>query len=238
MTSELQKNQAELAELEREAAWKEMAKQVAHEIKNPLTPMKLALQQLVIASKDKSKNFDSLFDKVSKTVLNQIENLSQIASEFSRFAKMPSLNLEKIDLVSVINDTLNLYQDEKIKIEFNSDVLSAEVEADKSHLRRVFINLIRNSIQADANLINISLNKISENYTVLVKDNGQGINSDDKEKIFDQNFTTKKQGMGLGLAISRRFLESINGSIKLVSSAFGETSFEIIIPAFDKETKS
>ena len=238
MTSELQKNQAELAELEREAAWKEMAKQVAHEIKNPLTPMKLALQQLVIANKDKNKDFDSLFDKVSKTVLNQIENLSQIASEFSRFAKMPSLNLEIIDLVSVINDTLNLYQDEKIKIDFKSDCSFAPVEADKSHLRRVFINLIRNSIQADANLINISLEKISENYSVLVKDNGQGINSDDKSKIFDQNFTTKKQGMGLGLAITRRFLESINGSIKLVSSAYGETSFEIIIPAFDKETKS
>ena len=93
MTSELKKNQIELAEMEREAAWKEMAKQVAHEIKNPLTPMKLALQQLIISYKDKSKDFDKHFEKISGTVLNQIDNLNQIASEFSRFAKMPSLKI-------------------------------------------------------------------------------------------------------------------------------------------------
>ncbi|MCK7520209.1 MAG: hypothetical protein MZV64_22210 [Ignavibacteriales bacterium] len=100
MTSELKKNQIELAEMEREAAWKEMAKQVAHEIKNPLTPMKLALQQLIISYKDKSKDFDKLFEKVSHTVLNQIDNLNQIASEFSRFAKMPSLKIETLDMLS------------------------------------------------------------------------------------------------------------------------------------------
>lgn len=230
MTSELQKNQAELAELERESAWKEMAKQVAHEIKNPLTPMKLALQQLVIANKDKSKDFDSLFEKVSKTVLNQIENLSQIASEFSRFAKMPSLNLEIVDLVTVINDTLDLYLDEKVKIDFKPNVSDAKIEADKSHLRRVFINLIRNSIQAKADLINIELQKNSGRYIVLVKDNGQGINLNDQEKVFVHNFTTKKQGMGLGLAITKRFIDSINGEIKLLSSKPGETIFEIMIP--------
>ena len=94
MTTELRKNQIEISEMERENAWKEMAKQVAHEIKNPLTPMKLAVQQLIISYKDKTKNFDTIFEKVSSTILNQIENLSLIASEFSRFAKMPSLKLE------------------------------------------------------------------------------------------------------------------------------------------------
>ncbi len=235
MTSELQKNQAELAELEREAAWKEMAKQVAHEIKNPLTPMKLALQQLIIANKDKSKDFNSLFEKVSKTVLNQIENLNQIASEFSRFAKMPSLKLELIDLVLVINDTINLYQDEKIKIEFKSELTSAIVEADKSHLRRVFINLIRNSIQANANLVLIELKKAEEKYFIYVKDNGSGIISENKDRIFEESYTTKKQGMGLGLAITRKFIESINGSIRLITASPGETIFELTIPVTDKE---
>lgn len=237
MTSELQKNQAELAELEREVAWKEMAKQVAHEIKNPLTPMKLAIQQLSIAYKDKSKNFDSLFEKVSRTLLNQIENLSQIASEFSRFAKMPSLKLEIIDLVTILSDTINLYQDEKIKIEFSSEINSAVTEADKSHLRRIFINLIRNSIQANANFIMIELSKTEEYFIIKIIDNGIGINPDDKERIFDENYTTKKQGMGLGLAITKRFIESINGSISLKSSKPGETVFEMSIPVID-ETKS
>lgn len=238
MTSELQKNQAELAELEREAAWKEMAKQVAHEIKNPLTPMKLALQQLNIAYMDKNKDFESLFGKVVKTVLNQIENLSHIAGEFSRFAKMPSLKLEIIDLVTVITDTINLYQDEKIKIEFKSEIDSAIIEADKSHLRRIFINLIRNSIQANANAILIELLRNEKVYTITVQDNGSGISPEDQMKIFDESFTTKKQGMGLGLAITRKFIESINGSIKLKFSKPGDTVFEILIPVNESGTES
>ena len=125
MTNQLQKNQAELAEMEREIAWKEMAKQVAHEIKNPLTPMKLAVQQLIASYKDKKGNFDSLFEKLSSTVLNQIESLSLIASEFSRFARMPNFKLEKIDLIPVIKDTANLFLDENIKIKVVQSVGNA-----------------------------------------------------------------------------------------------------------------
>lgn len=238
MTTELQKNQAELAELEREAAWKEMAKQVAHEIKNPLTPMKLAIQQLSIAYKDKNKDFDSLFEKVSKTVLNQIENLSQIAGEFSRFAKMPGLKLEPIDLIPVIHDTSNLYQDEKISIKLKTELTSGIIEADKNHLRRVFINLIRNSIQANADSVIIELNQVSDKFIICFKDNGIGVSPEDKDKIFNQSFTTKNKGMGLGLAITRKFLESINGSIMLTASNPGETVFEIKIPVLDIEIKS
>lgn len=238
MTSELQKNQAELADLEREAAWKEMAKQVAHEIKNPLTPMKLALQQLSIAYRDKNKDFDSLFQKVSKTVLTQIENLSQIASEFSRFAKMPSLNLEIMDLVITIKDTIDLYQDEKVKIEFISQLDSALIEGDRSHIRRVFINLIRNSIQANASSVKIELKKFNTKYLIEVMDNGSGIPEEVQEKIFTQSYTTKEKGMGLGLVITKRFIESINGSIQLKSSKPGETIFEIVISAVENQNVS
>lgn len=238
MTSELQKNQAELADLEREAAWKEMAKQVAHEIKNPLTPMKLALQQLSIAYRDKNKDFDSLFQKVSKTVLTQIENLSQIASEFSRFAKMPSLNLEIMDLVLTIKDTIDLYQDEKVKIEFISQLDSALIEGDRGHIRRVFINLIRNSIQANASNVKIELKKFDTKYVLEVMDNGTGISEEVQEKIFTQSYTTKEKGMGLGLVITKRFINSINGSIQLKSSKPGETIFEIVISAFENKNVS
>jgi signal transduction histidine kinase len=234
MTSELKKNQIEIAEMEREAAWKEMAKQVAHEIKNPLTPMKLALQQLIISYKDKSRDFDKLFEKLSQTVLHQIDNLNQIASEFSRFAKMPSLNIEVVDLCTSINDTVNMFVHEKTSINFSTDLTNAEVEADLSQLRRMFINLIRNSMQADANKISITLSKQNNKFLILFSDNGYGISENVVEKIFDENFTTKKQGMGLGLSLAKRFLESINGNIKLQSTSEKGTTFSINIPVYQK----
>ncbi len=228
MTSELKKNQIELAEMEREAAWKEMAKQVAHEIKNPLTPMKLALQQLIISYKDKSKDFDKLFEKVSHTVLNQIDNLNQIASEFSRFAKMPSLKIETLDMLFVLNDTLNMYLREKISINIITDLNQAIIETDLSQLRRMFINLIRNAMQADATTIKIDLSADENKFVLLFSDNGKGINESEKDKIFDEHFTTKKQGMGLGLSLAKRFMTSINGEINLKSSSSEGTTFEII----------
>ena len=231
MTSELKKNQIELAEMEREAAWKEMAKQVAHEIKNPLTPMKLALQQLIISYKDKSKDFDKLFEKVSATVLNQIDNLNQIASEFSRFAKMPSLKLETIDLLAILNDTVNMFTHEKTTINVITNLPDAFIEADLSQLRRVFINLIRNAMQAGATQINVNLNKQENIYVLLFTDNGTGIKDSEKNKIFDEHFTTKNQGMGLGLSLAKRFMTSVNGEINLKHSVPGETTFELKFPA-------
>jgi signal transduction histidine kinase len=228
MTSELKKNQIELAEMEREAAWKEMAKQVAHEIKNPLTPMKLALQQLIISYKDKSKDFDKLFEKVSHTVLNQIDNLNQIASEFSRFAKMPSLKIEPVDMIEVLNDTANMFIHEKTSIKITTTLNEAIIDADLSQLRRMFINLIRNSIQADATNISIDIKTSDTNFVILFFDNGKGILDSEKDKIFDENFTTKKQGMGLGLSLAKRFMTSINGEINLKSSSPQSTTFEII----------
>jgi two-component system, NtrC family, nitrogen regulation sensor histidine kinase NtrY len=230
MTRELQKNQLELAELERENAWKEMAKQVAHEIKNPLTPLKLAVQQLVASYKDKSDKFDTVFEKVTQTVLGQIENLSSIATEFSRFAKMPSLKLEKTDLLKVINDTVNLFVDEKVKINILSDLEEAVIEADVNQLRRMIINLVRNSIQADANEINIKIESASGNFIILFSDNGTGIPAGMSDKIFDANFTTKEKGMGLGLKLAKRFLEGINGGIELYESSGTGTVFRITIP--------
>ncbi len=232
MTRELQKNQVELAELERENAWKEMAKQVAHEIKNPLTPIKLALQQLVVAYKDKNKNFDSIFEKVTTTILNQIENLSLIASEFSRFARMPNFKLEKIDIIPVVNDTVNLFMEEKIRIDINTTLSSAIVEADNSQLRRLFINLIRNSIQAKANKIGISIEPGDNVFVILISDNGTGIPGEIKDKIFESNFTTKAKGMGLGLKLAKRFIEGINGNIEITDKQDPGAAFKITIPKY------
>lgn len=229
MTKELERNQKEIAELERESAWKEMAKQVAHEIKNPLTPMKLAMQQLIQSFNDKSPKFDEYFTKISNTILNQIETLNSIASEFSRFARMPNFNIEKFDIIPVIQDVINLFIEEKKKINLSFEISSIFIEADISQFRRMFINLIRNSIQANASEVNIKVFVVNNLIEIEIIDNGIGVQQDKVNKIFDLNFTTKEKGMGLGLKLSKRFLESIDGKIELKSSKSGETKFIITI---------
>jgi nitrogen fixation/metabolism regulation signal transduction histidine kinase len=207
-----------------------MAKQVAHEIKNPLTPMKLSVQQLVAAYNDKKTEFDDILKKLSQAILNQIENLSLIASEFSTFAKMPSLKLEEFDLITVIKDTIHLFGDEEANIKFKTDTEKVLVESDNSQMRRMFINLIRNSIQAKASIINIDLS-VEDGYSIIeVSDNGNGISTEAQNKIFEANFTTKEKGLGLGLKLIKRFLENTNGEIKLISSNTLETVFRIKIP--------
>ncbi len=230
MTDELKKNQIELAEYERESAWKAMAKQVAHEIKNPLTPLKLTIQQLIVTFKERREDYDKFFEKVSSTLLNQIDDLNQIASEFSRFAKMPSLKMEMFDLIKLLNELSAIYLNEKIKIVINSDNDEYLIENDKSQLSRIFINLIRNSIQAEASSITISIIKTDHNLEIYIEDNGKGINQEYQDKIFSENFSTKKQGMGLGLKIAKKFLTVINGDIVLVKSSTEGTTFKIILP--------
>lgn len=231
MTNELQKNQNDIAELERENAWKEMAKQVAHEIKNPLTPMKLSVQQLVAAYNDKKSEFDEILKKLSQAILNQIENLSLIASEFSSFAKMPSLKLEEFDIIPVIKDTVHLFGEEEAKIKFTTDADKVIVESDNSQIRRMLINLIRNSIQAKANGIVVKLFLEDKFVVIDVSDNGNGIAPANQNRIFEANFTTKDKGLGLGLKLIKRFLENTGGEISLVSSDLQGTLFRIRISA-------
>ncbi len=215
MVKELKKNQILLAEVEREAAWKEMAKQVAHEIKNPLTPMKLATQQLIAAYNDKSEKFDEIFKKVTNTIISQIETLGNIASEFSRFARMPAVKVENINPIDIINDAINLFSDENVEIEFVKKTGEVIVLADADQLKRTIINVIRNSIQAEAGKIVISASVSENNFEVRITDNGTGIDDSVIDKIFDMNFTTKEQGTGIGLSMAKKFLESVGGSIEV-----------------------
>jgi two-component system, NtrC family, nitrogen regulation sensor histidine kinase NtrY len=230
MLKELKHNQAMLAEIEREEAWKEMAKQVAHEIKNPLTPMKLSVQQLIIAYEDKSDKFDNFFKKVTKTILDQIETLKNIATEFSNFARMPKLNLEQINCVEIIKQSINLFTDENIEITFNSTSSSSLINGDSQELKRTIINLIRNSIQAKANKIKFVLTENEIEYKLQIADNGEGIKSEEVSKIFDPNFTTKKNGMGLGLSLAKRYLRSSGADISVESTSANGTTFQIVFP--------
>lgn len=233
MTEELRKNQLELAELEREQAWKDMARQVAHEIKNPLTPMKLTLQQLVAMYRSKSKNFDSLFEKVSETILAQIETLSQIASEFSSFAKMPSPNVSQIDLKKALNEIILLFNDENVSINLTFNAHTVFFTGDASQFKRMLINLIRNSIQANADEVNFSVEEDEKNLLISISDNGSGIPEKFLYKIFNLNFTTKSSGMGIGLKLAKKFVEGIDGEITVKETSSNGTTFLIRIP---KET--
>jgi two-component system nitrogen regulation sensor histidine kinase NtrY len=238
MIAELSKSAELLAKSERESAWREMAKQVAHEIKNPLTPMKLSVQHLQRAYKDDAPDMDQKMERLTQNIIEQIDTLSSIATEFSNFAKMPKANLECINLSDTILNTVNLFKtadDTEIIFQNNSDE-NACVMADKEQLIRVFNNLIKNATQAipehKKGLIKITIEKENENYLVSVADNGDGISDDVVDKIFAPNFTTKTGGMGLGLAMVKNILESCGGRIWFKTELNTGTTFYISLPCY------
>jgi two-component system, NtrC family, nitrogen regulation sensor histidine kinase NtrY len=230
MLAQIQKSAQLLAKSERESAWREMAKQVAHEIKNPLTPMKLGVQHLMRAIDDNHPNKDELVKKISITMIEQIDTLSNIATEFSHFAKMPKPDYTSIELISLINHSCDLYgEDHHVKIIFKSHPESLEVTADKDQLIRIFGNLIKNGIQAipkeRTGEIEISLDINEDWVTICIKDNGLGIPDDMLSKIFVPNFTTKSSGAGLGLAMVKEMVVGMGGQIWFETKQNVGTSF-------------
>ena len=233
-----------LAQTEREVAWREMAKQVAHEIKNPLTPMKLSIQHLqhAIPNADPMES-KQLVHRVAVTLIEQIDNLSKIAAEFSTFAKMPKPQYEKIilnDLVASVHDLFKKRDD----MDFNLYVPIDEiyVYADKSHLLRVLNNLIKNAIQAipasRRGIIDIKLDKGNDRAIIQVQDNGKGITKEMRDKVFYPNFTTKTSGTGLGLAISKNIVESFGGKIYFKTEENVGTKFFFELPLLKTEEVS
>jgi len=232
---ELEKSANLLIKSERESAWREMAKQVAHEIKNPLTPMKLSIQQLQRVSKDNPDDLNERIDRTAKTLVEQIETLTKIANEFSNFAKMPKADNEVFNLIPIIETTIDLYKEEDVDILFSEKCKEeASIVADKDQISRVFNNLIKNAIQAiPENIegkIDVNITKKESNYIIEVKDNGTGIPEDKKDKIFVPNFTTKSTGMGLGLAMVKNIVENANGKIWFDTKEDIGTSFFISFP--------
>lgn len=216
---ELEKSAQLLVQSERESAWREMAKQVAHEIKNPLTPMKLGIQQLERISKSgNGEDLTERIERTSKTLIEQIDTLTKIANEFSNFAKMPKANVETINLIPIIETTIDLYKEENAEIELVDKCNGeASLEADKDQISRVFNNLVKNALQAIPSdrkgKIIIKVEFQDEALVIEVNDNGSGISADKKDKIFVPNFTTKTTGMGLGLAMVKNIVENANGTI-------------------------
>ena len=235
---ELSKSAELLAKSERESAWREMAKQVAHEIKNPLTPMKLSVQYLQKAWDEKSPDWEERLKRFTQTIIEHIDTLSDIASEFSDFAKMPQKKEGKINLGLTIRKSLDLFSDiENIQFSFIENIASPQyVYADKNQLIRVFNNLIKNSVQAigkaENGSVEISIDLETENYVICITDNGPGIPIEMMDKIFSPSFTTKTSGMGLGLALVRSIIQEAAGEISFTSSPDTGTVFKIKLPVF------
>ena len=233
MTRDLARSREALVKIERELAWKEMARQVAHEIKNPLTPMKLSIQHLRQTYKDKVPNFDAVFDQVSRTIIEQIDTLSRIAGEFARFGRMPKPSLESVDVNAVVREAIVLFdQDPHVEFELSLEQHLPSVKSDREELRRAFINIVRNGIQAMNNAGRMTIRSWIEEGRVMIafRDYGTGMSEEVREKLFQPNFSTKTDGMGLGLAITKKSIDDVGGSITAESMPGKGTTVTISIP--------
>ncbi len=240
MVVELEKSVQQLAKSEREGAWQEMARQVAHEIKNPLTPMKLNIQLLQRASQDNQPGLQEQLDNTAKSLIHEIDNLSRIASDFSRFAGSAPLAADaNCDLVEVIKQSVQLFAAEDLDVNFDySEEHEFKVHGDKKDLASIITNLVKNGIQAipenQSGKIQIALNNKDGQAHVSIKDNGTGIPEEIRKDIFEPRFTTKTSGTGLGLPIVKRLIDQLGGSISFHSEENVGTEFELFIPLKSK----
>lgn len=238
MIDEMAKSAELLARSERESAWRQMARQVAHEIKNPLTPIKLSMQLLMKAWNDKAPDWDVRLKRFSQTLIMQIDTLSSIATEFSDFAQMPQPQIEQFDVIPLIQQSLALYLDQSdCKITFDTKEQECIIKADPSQILRVFNNLIKNALQALSNdrrgIIRIKLLVKNNQCEISFQDNGSGISTESQTRIFSPNFTTKTAGMGLGLAMVKNIIDNSLGSIWFETEPGKGTTFFVSLPMGD-----
>ncbi|UZO81975.1 ATP-binding protein [Aquimarina sp. ERC-38] len=232
MIDELEQSAAKLAKSEREAAWREMAKQVAHEIKNPLTPMRLTVQSFERKFDPKDPDIKKKVQEYSNTLIQQIDTMSSIASAFSNFAQMPAQKSETLDVVKIVRLALDIFNEDYIVFPNAEESIIAKF--DRTQLIRVVTNLVKNGIQAipEERSPKIMVNVFAEDTDVVitVADNGIGIDDENKTKVFEPKFTTKTSGMGLGLAMVKNIVETYNGSITFISQPDKGTVFKVKFP--------
>lgn len=240
MVLKLDESAVRLAKSEREGAWREMARQVAHEIKNPLTPMKLSLQYLEKAIRNNAGNVKQLTEQVSRTLIEQIEHLSQIASDFSAFANIAYAHNEKLLLNELLYSVISLYQGyPETEVLYEPPARLFYVMADKTQLNRVFTNLLQNAIQAipedTVGHIIVKVKSVGEKVIISISDNGTGIPEDVQSRIFTPNFTTKSSGTGLGLAMCKNIVELIRGRMWFETNPGYGSTFFVELPLLSGE---
>lgn len=235
---ELELAAQQVAKNERESAWREMAKQVAHEIKNPLTPMKLSVQQLLRSYDPNDPASEERLNRVANSMIEQIDALTKIANEFSNFAKMPQLMNERMNIVPLIDGVCQLFADNGPKVTFYSYADEVYGDIDKDQFVRVFNNLIKNAAQAiptgREGRIDVRITDHDGMIHIEVEDNGQGIPNEMQDKIFVPYFTTKGTGTGLGLAMVKQIIENHGGSISFQTKEGKGTIFTIVLPRSKK----
>jgi two-component system nitrogen regulation sensor histidine kinase NtrY len=229
MLATLEQSKIQLANTQKESAWREMAQQVAHEIKNPLTPMKLTLQQMELNARADESKLKSI-----RLLLEQVELLNDIASSFSTFAKMPTPQLQPVDLITLLNSVVTLYASQEGQtVEMKSTVHTVRVRGDEKLLTRVFSNLILNGLQSSVARkasVWVTVELREGRVWIEVKDNGDGIPEDYQSKIFTPYFSSKQLGSGLGLPIVKQGVEQCEGSIQFFTSIGSGTVFQVSFP--------
>lgn len=238
MIEQLEDSAEKLAKTERESAWREMARQVAHEIKNPLTPMKLSVQHLGRALRPDDPDYDEKLKVFSQKLITQIDALTNIANEFSNFAQMPKSKLQKLDVVQIVKSSIELFDEhEDVSLVFssteNGEII---INGDKEQLVRVFNNVIKNAIQSipsnQEGKVEISVSVKDHYCLITIKDNGEGIPEEVKDKIFVPNFTTKSSGSGLGLAMVKQIVDAHHGDITFKTKQGVGTDFLVKLPLY------
>ena len=233
MVAQIDDNVKQISKSQRELAWREMAKQVAHEIKNPLTPMKLSVQSFKQRFNSKDPKIEEKIQDFSDTLVQQIDVLSSISTAFSHFAELPAQKNENIDIISTTKLALEIFNEKNIS--FESKIDSLKVKIDRTTLIRIITNLVKNSIQATDNVsqakIIVRIKKARDKAIIEIEDNGIGISRKNRDKIFEPKFTTKSKGMGLGLSIIKNLVTNYNGEIDFKSTK-GKTTFKIELPVY------
>ncbi len=217
---------------EKEVAWREMAKQVAHEVKNPLTPMKLTIQNFERKFDPQDPNIHQKVKDLSKTIVDQIDTVAAVATTFSQFAQLPKQKNEIFELNRETKSILNIFSDEKIYFHANPDKI--QVNLDKVYLSRIITNLVSNAKQAAddtrPNIINVDVEQIQKKVKITVQDQGVGIPEEYYERIFEPSFTSKTSGAGLGLTMVRKMIQDYKGEITVTSKIGKGTTFKILLP--------
>lgn len=236
MLDVLNESAEKLAKNEREQAWQEMARQVAHEIKNPLTPMRLTVQSFQQRFDIHSEDSQQKLNDFAEILIEQIDIMSNVASAFSDFARLPQLKVEKEDLVEITKTALELFSDKKLVLDLPEQPLYWPI--DRTQWIRVLTNLMKNAIQATPDgiipMIKVGLLEHDRKVFLTIADNGSGIAKADIDKIFEPRFTTKTGGMGLGLAIVKNIIQSLNGEITFTTCENKGTTFQIILNPAEK----
>lgn len=232
MILQIQEQRERLAFNEKEKAWREMAKQVAHEVKTPLTPMRLRIQNFAQRFDPTLPDITQRVNNMANSVIGHIDTITAVASAFSEFAQLPERRDEVFDLVKEVSNILNIYNDAPIHLHHNKPKI--EIKMDKVYLYRILTNLITNarkaSEESDHAIINIDIEQINKRVRITVEDFGVGIPEEMQQKIFEPNFSTKTNGMGLGLTMVKKMIEGYGGEISLQSQIGVGTKFFISLP--------